>query len=94
MLILVLVTELPLLQQIFETESLSAQQWGLCLVAAMLFLLAGEIARLILRLVLRRSGQTEIQPSRCNALRKCVAPWRIVTRGQAHGKGDSKRRVP
>jgi len=50
MLILALVTEIPLLQKVFETESLSTQQWGICLVAAVIFLLAGEILRLILRL--------------------------------------------
>ena len=54
-LILVLVTELPLLQQIFETESLTVQQWGICLVAAILFLFAGEIFRLILRVFTKQS---------------------------------------
>ena len=54
LLILVLVTELPLLQEIFETESLTPQQWGICLVAAVLFLFAGEIARLIPRVAPRR----------------------------------------
>jgi Ca2+-transporting ATPase len=54
-LILVLVTEIPLLQQIFETESLTTQQWGICVVAAVLFLFAGEIFRLILRVFTKRS---------------------------------------
>jgi Ca2+-transporting ATPase len=55
LLILVLVTEIPLLQQIFETESLTQQQWGICLVAAMLFLFVGEVFRLILRVFTERS---------------------------------------
>ncbi|MFA9405345.1 MAG: cation-translocating P-type ATPase [Anaerolineales bacterium] len=47
---LVLVTEIPLLINIFDTQPLTMQQWGICLVAAFLFLFVGEIVRLILRL--------------------------------------------
>ncbi len=54
LLILVLVTEVPLLQKVLETESLTPQQWGICLVAAVLFLFAGEIVRLVLRLTIKR----------------------------------------
>ncbi|MCP4212873.1 MAG: cation-translocating P-type ATPase [Halieaceae bacterium] len=49
-LVLVLVTELPLLQRVFETQSLTPQQWGICLIAAVLFLLVGEILKVVLRL--------------------------------------------
>ena len=52
--ILVLVTEIPLLQKVFQTESLTVQQWGICLVAAVLFLFAGEILRWILRLTIKQ----------------------------------------
>lgn len=55
LLILVLVTEVPLLLKVIETESLTSQQRGTCLVAAVLFLLVGEIVRLILRLSTKRS---------------------------------------
>jgi len=49
-LVLILVTEIPLLQRVFETESLTPQQWGICLMAAVLFLFASEILKVILRL--------------------------------------------
>ena len=52
---LVLVTEIPLLQNVFGTQSLTTQQWGICLVAAVVFLFAGEIFRLILRVFTERS---------------------------------------
>jgi Ca2+-transporting ATPase len=47
---LVLVTEIPLLINIFDTQPLTMQQWGICIVAAFLFLFVGEIVRLLLRL--------------------------------------------
>ena len=49
-LVLILVTELPLLQRVFETTSLTPQQWGICLIAALFFLLVSEILKVILRL--------------------------------------------
>jgi Ca2+-transporting ATPase len=49
LLVLVLVTEIPLLQRIFDTESLTPQQWGICLVAAVFFLFVSEIVKWILR---------------------------------------------
>ena len=49
-LVLILVTEIPLLQRVFETASLTPQQWGICLMAAVLFLFASEILKVILRL--------------------------------------------
>ncbi len=52
---LVLITEIPLFQKIFGTESLTTQQWGVCLVVSVLFLLVGEIFRLILRSVRKQS---------------------------------------
>jgi Ca2+-transporting ATPase len=50
-LILILVTELGLLQGIFDTVALTRQQWGICFIVALLFLFVGEIVKLILRLV-------------------------------------------
>ncbi len=49
-LILMLVTELGVLQSIFDTAPLTGQQWGICFGVALLFLFAGEIVKLILRL--------------------------------------------
>jgi Ca2+-transporting ATPase len=51
---LVLVTEIPLFQKIFGTQSLTMGQWGICLFAGVLFLFAGEIVRWILRLTTKR----------------------------------------
>ena len=53
-LVLVLVTEIPLLQRIFETESLTPQQWGICLIAVVFFLFVSEILKFILRLIRKR----------------------------------------
>jgi Ca2+-transporting ATPase len=50
-LVLLLVTELGILQGIFDTVSLTRQQWGICFIVALLFLFAGEIAKLILSLL-------------------------------------------
>jgi Ca2+-transporting ATPase len=55
LLVLILVTEIPLLQKIFETEPLTPQQWGICLIAVVFFLLVSEIIKLILRLIRKRS---------------------------------------
>jgi Ca2+-transporting ATPase len=49
-LILILVTELELLQGIFDTVPMTEQQWGICFIVALLFLFAGEIVKFILRL--------------------------------------------
>jgi hypothetical protein len=46
---MILVTELGIFQRIFETVSMTRQQWGICFIVALLFLFAGEIAKLILR---------------------------------------------
>jgi Ca2+-transporting ATPase len=46
---MILVTELGILQGIFDTVSMTRQQWGICFFVALLFLFAGEIAKLILR---------------------------------------------
>jgi Ca2+-transporting ATPase len=47
---LILVTELGILQSIFDTVSMTGQQWGICFIVALLFIFVGEIAKLILRL--------------------------------------------
>ena len=52
---LVLVIEIPLFQNIFDTQSLTMQQWGICLAAAVAFLFVGEILRWILRLAPKES---------------------------------------
>jgi Ca2+-transporting ATPase len=44
-----LVTELGFLQRIFDTTSLTAEQWGVCLLAALAGLILAEIAKFILR---------------------------------------------
>ena len=49
-LVLILVTEIGLLQRIFETESLTRQQWGVALLAAVFFLIVSEIFKWVLRL--------------------------------------------
>jgi len=49
-LILILVTELGILQGIFDTVPMTTQQWGICFIVALLFLFAGEIIKVILRL--------------------------------------------
>jgi Ca2+-transporting ATPase len=48
-LVLILVTELGLLQGVFDTVALTGQQWGICFIVAILFLFASEIVKLILR---------------------------------------------
>jgi Ca2+-transporting ATPase len=55
LLILVLVTEIGLFQRIFETEPLTLQQWGICLIAVVVFLLVSEVLKLILRSTKKRS---------------------------------------
>jgi Ca2+-transporting ATPase len=49
-LVLILVTELGILQSIFDTVALTSQQWGICFIVALLFLFASEIVKLILGL--------------------------------------------
>jgi Ca2+-transporting ATPase len=53
-LILVLVTEIGLFQRIFDTESLTLQQWGVCLAAAVVFVIVSEVVKVILRLTTKR----------------------------------------
>ena len=48
-LILMLVTEVGILQSIFDTVPLTRQQWGICFIVALLFLFASEIVKLIIR---------------------------------------------
>ena len=50
-LILLLVTELGVLQGIFDTVPLTSQQWGICFVVALLFFIVGEFFKWILRLL-------------------------------------------
>jgi Ca2+-transporting ATPase len=48
-LILVLVTELGILQNIFDTEPLTRQQWKICFLAGLFFVVIGELSKLVLR---------------------------------------------
>jgi Ca2+-transporting ATPase len=45
-----LVTELGILQSIFDTVPLTRQQWFICFGVALLFLIASEIVKFILHL--------------------------------------------
>jgi Ca2+-transporting ATPase len=56
LLVLVLVTEIGLLQRIFGTEPLTLQQWGVCVLAAAGFFFVSEIVKLILRLTVKRES--------------------------------------
>jgi Ca2+-transporting ATPase len=47
---LILVTELGILQSIFDTVPLTGQQWGICFIVALLYIFVGEIVKLFLRL--------------------------------------------
>jgi Ca2+-transporting ATPase len=46
---MLMVTELGILQSMFDTVPMTRQQWGICFIVAALFLFASEIAKLILR---------------------------------------------
>jgi Ca2+-transporting ATPase len=50
-LVLVLVTEIGILQRVFDTKALTRQQWGICLAAVLVFFVVSEIIKLGLRLV-------------------------------------------
>jgi len=52
----VLITTVPFLQDMFATSDLTLNQWGLCFAPALILLAAGELYKLILRLV--RSHET------------------------------------
>ena len=44
-----LITQIPFLQQMFDTTPLTLNQWGLCLVPGVILLMLGEIFKIILR---------------------------------------------
>jgi Ca2+-transporting ATPase len=50
LLVLMLVTVIPLLQRIFETESMTLPQWGVCLAGSVIFIVVSEIIKVLLRL--------------------------------------------
>ncbi|MCD6030538.1 MAG: ATPase [Thermomicrobiales bacterium] len=54
----VLVTELGFLQRIFNTTSLSAEQWGVCLLASLVVIVLAEIVKF----VSRQTGQASTAP--------------------------------
>jgi hypothetical protein len=49
-LILMLVTDLGILQSIFDPVPMARQQWFICFGVALIFLIVGEIVKLILRM--------------------------------------------
>jgi Ca2+-transporting ATPase len=55
-----IITELPLMQQLAQTTSLTVEQWELCLVPAVILLIGGEIYKAILRA--RRPKVAEVVP--------------------------------
>ncbi|WP_255589263.1 HAD-IC family P-type ATPase [Cellulomonas sp. PS-H5] len=59
----VLVTSIPLLQRLFGTTDLSLQQWGVCLLAALGYLVVAEALRWGARLVARRDGAEAPTPA-------------------------------
>jgi Ca2+-transporting ATPase len=52
----VLVTSIPLLQRLFGTTDLSPQQWGVCLLAVLGYLVVAELVRWGARLAAHRDG--------------------------------------
>ncbi len=44
-----LITQIPFLQEMFDTTPLTLNQWGLCLVPGVILLMLGEIFKIILR---------------------------------------------
>jgi hypothetical protein len=52
----VLVVQLPLLQSVFDTVALSAEQWGACFLAALVFLAIDE-ARSVVERARRRARE-------------------------------------
>ncbi len=55
----VLVTELGFLQRIFDTTSLTAEQWGICLLAGLVMVALAEIVKLISR----QTGRASTAPA-------------------------------
>ncbi len=51
---MVIITEIPLLREVFQTTSLTLRQWGLCLASTVVILLLGEAIKPLLRLCRRR----------------------------------------
>jgi Ca2+-transporting ATPase len=53
---MIIVTEIPLLRDIFKTTAINLRQWGLCLLLTMAILLLGEAIKPLLRLIPSRQG--------------------------------------
>lgn len=51
---MLLITELRILREVFNTSFLTLEQWALCLVAAAAVLLLGELMKPLLRLIPRK----------------------------------------
>ena len=50
-LIMLLTTELPLLQRIFDAVSLNSSQWVVCVIAAAFALVGGEFSKLVYKII-------------------------------------------
>lgn len=48
---MLVITEIPLLRDVFKTTQLTAHQWGLCLCSTVVILLLGELAKLVWRFI-------------------------------------------
>ena len=53
---MLLVTEVPLLRNLFHTTPLNTRQWGLCLLMSLAILLLGEAVKPLLKLIPRKQG--------------------------------------
>ncbi|MBN2168152.1 MAG: HAD-IC family P-type ATPase, partial [Actinobacteria bacterium] len=53
---MLVITEIPLLRDIFKTTQLAAPQWGLCLCSTVAILLLGELAKLVWRFIPEKTG--------------------------------------
>jgi Ca2+-transporting ATPase len=53
---MLLITEVPVMRRLFHTTSLSARQWGLCLLLSLAILLLGEAAKPLLKLIPRKQA--------------------------------------
>lgn len=53
---MVIITEIPLLREVFQTTALTLEQWGVCLASIVVILLLGEAIKPLLRLFRRDRG--------------------------------------
>ena len=51
---MLMITEIPLLRNLFHATTLNTRQWGLCLLISLAILLLGEAAKPLLKLIPRK----------------------------------------